>query len=65
MNIYSRYKNASGERGASISSSVLAGIISLAVIMVVVLVGLGLYAVRQKKLAERAIGLSKPFGNSV
>ncbi|KAL8099389.1 leucine-rich repeat receptor protein kinase HPCA1 [Apium graveolens] len=51
-----------GERG-SISSSVLAGIISLAVIMVVVLVGLGLYAVRQKKLAERAIGLSKPFAS--
>lgn len=65
MNIYASYKNASGEHGASISSSVLAGIISLAVIMVLALVGLGLYAVRQKKLAERAIGLSNPFGNSL
>jgi hypothetical protein len=27
------------------------------------LVGVGIYAIRQKKRAEKAIGLSKPFGN--
>lgn len=59
------YKNGSGERGAtSISSSVIAGIASGCAILVLVLVGLGIYAIRQKRLAERAVELSKPFGNS-
>lgn len=32
--------------------------------LVLLLVGLGIYAVQQKKRAERAIGMSRPFGNS-
>lgn len=49
--------------GNSISPGVAAGIACGGAILVLGLMGLGVYAIRQKKRAERAIGLSKPFGN--
>jgi hypothetical protein len=42
---------------------VIVGIAIGCAILVLVLLGLGIYAVKQKKRAEKAIGLSKPFGN--
>ena len=59
------FKNAADEHGStSISSISMIGIASGCGILVLVLAGLGVYAFRQKKRAEIAIGLSKPFGNS-
>ncbi|XP_057486621.1 leucine-rich repeat receptor protein kinase HPCA1-like [Actinidia eriantha] len=49
----------------SISSIAMIGIASGCGILVLVLVGLGVYAFRQKKRAEIAIGLSKPFASWV
>ncbi|KAF5445318.1 hypothetical protein F2P56_034378 [Juglans regia] len=49
--------------GTTISSPVIVGIAIGCAILVLVLVGVGIYAVRQKKRAERAIGLSKPFAS--
>lgn len=49
--------------GNSISPGVAAGIACGGAVLVLGLVGLGLYAIRQKKRAERAIGLSKPFAS--
>lgn len=49
--------------GNSISPGVAAGIACGGAILVLGLVGLGVYAIRQKKRAERAIGLSKPFAS--
>ncbi|KAL6998544.1 hypothetical protein U1Q18_008672 [Sarracenia purpurea var. burkii] len=50
-------------RGTSISSSAIIGIAVGCGILVLMLVGLGLYGVRQKKRAEKATGLSKPFAS--
>lgn len=50
-------------KGASISTGVIAGISVGGAVLVLGLVGLAIYAIRQKKRAERAIGLSRPFGN--
>lgn len=50
--------------GTSIKSSVVIGIGVGCAVLVLSLVGVGFYAIRQKKRAERAIGLSKPFGKS-
>ncbi|KAG7941938.1 hypothetical protein I3843_16G073900 [Carya illinoinensis] len=47
----------------SISSPVIVGIAIGCAILVLGLVGVGIYAVRQKKRAERAIGLSRPFAS--
>uniref|UniRef100_A0A5B7ANY1 non-specific serine/threonine protein kinase n=1 Tax=Davidia involucrata TaxID=16924 RepID=A0A5B7ANY1_DAVIN len=49
--------------GTSISSAAIVGIAIGCAFLVLVLVGLGIYAVQQKKRAERAIGLSKPFAS--
>ncbi|KAI8559605.1 hypothetical protein RHMOL_Rhmol04G0186500 [Rhododendron molle] len=49
--------------GTSISSSMIIGIAIGCGVLVLVLVGLGAYAVWQKKRAEKAIGLSKPFAS--
>ncbi|KAE9455852.1 hypothetical protein C3L33_12247, partial [Rhododendron williamsianum] len=49
--------------GTSISSRAIIGIAIGCGVLVLVLVGLGAYAVRQKKRAEKAIGLSKPFAS--
>ncbi|GFY81703.1 leucine-rich repeat protein kinase family protein [Actinidia rufa] len=49
----------------SISTIAMIGIVSGCGILVLVLLGLGVYAFRQKKRAEKAIGLSKPFASWV
>ncbi|XP_028081351.1 probable leucine-rich repeat receptor-like protein kinase At5g49770 [Camellia sinensis] len=49
--------------GTSISSGTIIGIAIGCGFLVLLLVGLGAYAVRQKKRAEKAIGLSKPFAS--
>jgi serine/threonine protein kinase len=49
--------------GASISSGVVAGIAIGCTILVLGLVGVVMYAIRQKKRAEKAIGMSKPFAS--
>lgn len=45
------------------STGVIIGISVSCVVLVLGLVVVGIYAIRQKKRAERAIGLSRPFGN--
>ena len=50
-------------RGNSLSTGVAVGIGTGCGLLVMSLVGVGIYAIRQKKRAEKAIGLSKPFGN--
>ena len=52
-----------GSRGNSLSTGVVVGIGIGCGLLVMSLVGVGIYAIRQKKRAEKAIGLSKPFGN--
>ncbi|KAJ9693520.1 hypothetical protein PVL29_009464 [Vitis rotundifolia] len=52
-----------GHGGTSFSLGVIIGIAIGCTILVVGLVALGIYAVRQKKRAERAIELSKPFAS--
>lgn len=49
--------------GASISTGLIAAIAIGCTILVVGLIVVGLYALRQKKRAENAIGLSKPFAS--
>ncbi|PKI41018.1 hypothetical protein CRG98_038546 [Punica granatum] len=48
---------------SSLSTGVIAGIAIGGSILVLVLIGLGIYAVRQKKRAERAIESHKPFAS--
>lgn len=56
----------SAERGeTSLSSRQVIGIATGCTILVLLLVALAIYAIQQKKLAERAIGMSRPFGNIV
>ena len=52
-----------GHGGASIGIGTVVGIATGSTILFIMLIGLLLYAVRQKKRAEKAIGLSRPFGN--
>ncbi|TQE06484.1 hypothetical protein C1H46_007983 [Malus baccata] len=47
---------------SSLSTGVIVGISVSCLVLVVGLVVVGIYAIRQKKRAERAIGLSRPFG---
>lgn len=51
--------------GTSLSSAAIIGIGIGSAFLVLLLVGLGVYALWQKKRAERAIGLSKPFASWV
>lgn len=44
------------------SAGVIAGIAVAGVVLIVGLIVLGIYAIRQKRRAEKAIGLSRPFG---
>ncbi|KAK6156439.1 hypothetical protein DH2020_010687 [Rehmannia glutinosa] len=54
------------ERGkAHLSTGAIAGITSGCAFLVLVLAVLGIYAFRQKRLAEQAISLSKPFASWV
>ncbi|KAK7250658.1 hypothetical protein RIF29_33224 [Crotalaria pallida] len=50
-------------RGTSLSKGVVIGIASGCSFLVLSLIGLGIYAVLQKKRAEKAIGLSRPFAS--
>ncbi|GLU06661.1 hypothetical protein SLE2022_236680 [Rubroshorea leprosula] len=49
--------------GTRISTTVVLGLAISGALLLLGLVGVGIYAVRQKKRAERAIGLSKPFAS--
>ena len=57
------YFSSDSDKRTSISTGLIAGIAVGSAILVLVLLGVGLYAVRQKKRAEKAIGMSRPFGN--
>uniref|UniRef100_A0A6N2K7Q3 Uncharacterized protein n=1 Tax=Salix viminalis TaxID=40686 RepID=A0A6N2K7Q3_SALVM len=59
--IASNYPFPDGSGGNSLSSGVVVGIGIGCGLLVMSLVGVGIYAIRQKKRAEKAIGLSKPF----
>lgn len=57
-------KNVSDEIGrTSISTGVIIAIAVACAVLVLVLAGVGIYAFMQKRRAERAIQLSRPFGN--
>lgn len=49
-------------RGHSVSLAVIIGVAVGCSLLVLGLIGVGIYAIRQKKRAEKAIGLSRPFG---
>ncbi|KAK9052571.1 hypothetical protein SSX86_029200 [Deinandra increscens subsp. villosa] len=51
----------SGHQGASVGVGAIAGITTGCTVLIITLIGLLLYVVRQKKRAEKAIGLSRPF----
>lgn len=50
-------------KGASLSKGVVIGISTGCTFLVLSLIGLAIYAILQKKRAERAIGLSRPFAS--
>ncbi|CAL9003104.1 unnamed protein product [Prunus brigantina] len=54
-----------GGNKSSMSTGVIIGISVSCVVLVLGLVVVGIYAIRQKKRAERAIGLSRPFASWV
>ncbi|GMI78584.1 Vascular-Related RLK 1 [Hibiscus trionum] len=49
--------------GTSVSTGVIIAIATGAGVLVLGLLGVGIYAIRQKKRAEKAIGLSRPFAS--
>lgn len=49
-------------RGTSISPGVIIGVAIGCAFLILGLIGVGIYAIRQKKRAEKAIGMSRPFG---
>ncbi|XP_020540891.1 probable leucine-rich repeat receptor-like protein kinase At5g49770 isoform X2 [Jatropha curcas] len=61
--IASPYTFTEEHKGNSVSSSAIAGIGIGCALLVLSLVGVGLYAFRQKKRAEKALGLSRPFAS--
>lgn len=64
MFIHNQQQIVSDSQGAnSLSKAVVIGIASGCSFLVLSLIGLGIYAILQKKRAEKAIGLSRPFGN--
>ncbi|OVA17137.1 Protein kinase domain [Macleaya cordata] len=52
-----------GAGGTSLSKGAIIGIAIGCFVVILVLIAVGIYAVRQKKRAERAIELSKPFAS--
>ncbi|XP_077239205.1 leucine-rich repeat receptor protein kinase HPCA1-like isoform X2 [Tasmannia lanceolata] len=52
-----------GGGGSSMGPVLIIGIATGCALLVLVLLGVGIYAIRQKKRAERAIQLSKPFAS--
>ncbi|CAM8924578.1 unnamed protein product [Rhodiola kirilowii] len=63
--IASPYDFEGSSGGTSISKGLIAGIAVGCALLILVLVGVAVYAVRQKKRAEQAIHLSKPFASWV
>ncbi|KAJ6739787.1 LEUCINE-RICH REPEAT-CONTAINING PROTEIN [Salix koriyanagi] len=61
--IASPYPFPDSSRGNSLSTGVVVGIGTGCGLLVMSLVGVAIYAIRQKKRAEKAIGLSKPFAS--
>ncbi|TXG58060.1 hypothetical protein EZV62_015889 [Acer yangbiense] len=61
--IASPYNFPDAGKGAAISTGAIAGISVGGAVLFLVLVGLGIYAIQQKKRAEKAIGLSRPFAS--
>ncbi|KAH1053245.1 hypothetical protein GLYMA_08G266100v4 [Glycine max] len=51
------------QKGASLNKGVVIGISIGCTVLVLSLIGLAIYAILQKKRAERAIGLSRPFAS--
>ncbi|XP_077239206.1 leucine-rich repeat receptor protein kinase HPCA1-like isoform X3 [Tasmannia lanceolata] len=61
--IASPYSFQAGGGGSSMGPVLIIGIATGCALLVLVLLGVGIYAIRQKKRAERAIQLSKPFAS--
>ncbi|KAL0302952.1 UNVERIFIED_CONTAM: putative leucine-rich repeat receptor-like protein kinase [Sesamum radiatum] len=61
--IASPYAFGDGHGRSHISTGMLAGITTGCAFMVLVLAALGIYAFRQKKRAEKAVSLSRPFAS--
>ncbi|KAL3838501.1 hypothetical protein ACJIZ3_023092 [Penstemon smallii] len=61
--IASPYVFGDGNERTHVSTGVVVGITFGCVFLVVALAGIGIYALRQKKRAEQAISLSKPFAS--
>ncbi|XP_050214535.1 leucine-rich repeat receptor protein kinase HPCA1 [Mercurialis annua] len=61
--IASPYPFPDAHKGNSISSGAIAGIAVGCSLLVLCLFGVGIYAIRQKKRAEKAMGLSRPFAS--
>ncbi|CAJ1942111.1 unnamed protein product [Sphenostylis stenocarpa] len=57
------YPFSGSHKGASLSKGVIIGIAIGSTFLVLSLIGLAIYAILQKKRAERAIGLSRPFAS--
>ncbi|WVZ22298.1 hypothetical protein V8G54_000842 [Vigna mungo] len=57
------YPFSGSHKGASLSKGVIIGIAVGSTFLVLSLIGLAIYAILQKKRAERAIGLSRPFAS--
>ena len=55
-------RGVAAERRNAISKTIVTAIAACSVILGLLLICLGIYAVRQKRRAERAVELSKPFG---
>ncbi|XP_022157310.1 probable leucine-rich repeat receptor-like protein kinase At5g49770 [Momordica charantia] len=61
--IASPYAFSATDRGTSINTAVIIGVAIGCTFLVLGLIGVGVYAIRQKKRAEKAIGLSRPFAS--
>lgn len=61
--IASPYGFAGTARGTSISPGVIIGVAIGCAFLILGLIGVGIYAIRQKKRAEKAIGMSRPFAS--
>ncbi|KEH20271.1 putative protein kinase RLK-Pelle-LRR-VIII-1 family [Medicago truncatula] len=61
--IASPYAFPDSYKGASLSIGTIIGITAGSTTLILCLVGLMVYAIRQKKRAERAIGISRPFAS--
>lgn len=51
------------QKRSTMSKAAVAGIVFSCIVLIIVLMAVGFYALRQRNRAERAAELSKPFGN--